>query len=407
MKMKILVINGDCVQVNTSANLCHLAYIRGLVDAGHQVTLLSADGRDYQTDPAMRIPDSVECHTYYGVSLYEKLSLRRKSKGASAPRLSGGGAARPPGLKERLIRAAKDSVRALYGVHGTYKKFVTKAKRFRSAEKYDCVISLSTPVTSHLLAHELLRRGRILSDDWIQVWEDPWYSDAYGFNRRPEVLKEERRLLSFAQRVCYVSPVTLENQKKLFPKSADKMYWQPLPSYYSASAEENRANPKTFGYFGDYNLPARDLRPFYEAAVACGVRVNICGGTNLAIESTDRIRICPRLPLGELKPTEDRTGVLVYLCNRAGGQIPGKIYQYSATNKTILFILDGTEAEKQAIRAFFEPFHRYVFCENTEEDIEHAIRMIVNGDLGPVQNRPLTDFEPKKIVQRILDEGMN
>ena len=48
--MGILVINGDCIQTNTSANLCHLAYIRGLVDSGHNVTLLSADGKDYQLD---------------------------------------------------------------------------------------------------------------------------------------------------------------------------------------------------------------------------------------------------------------------------------------------------------------------------------------------------------------------
>ena len=48
--MKILVINGNCIQVNSSANLCHLSYIRGLIDAGHEVTLLSADGRDYILD---------------------------------------------------------------------------------------------------------------------------------------------------------------------------------------------------------------------------------------------------------------------------------------------------------------------------------------------------------------------
>ena len=184
------------------------------------------------------------------------------------------------------------------------------------------------------------------------------------------------------------------------------MCWQPLPAYYTAPTAGIGADPKIFGYFGDYSLPARDLRPFYEAAGICGVSVNICGSTNLALESTDRIRIRPRLPLGELKPIEDRTGVLVFLCNRIGGQIPGKIYQYSATDRTILFILDGTEEEQKAIRGFFEPFHRYVFCENTAEDISRAIRGIVSGAFGEIGNEPLTDFEPRKIVERILEEGM-
>ena len=82
--MKILVINGDCIQTNTSANLCHLAYLRGLVDAGHEVTLLSADGEGYQLDPAMVIPDQIKSYTYRGMSIYERLSLKKKKKSATS-----------------------------------------------------------------------------------------------------------------------------------------------------------------------------------------------------------------------------------------------------------------------------------------------------------------------------------
>ena len=77
--MNILVINGDCIQTNSSANLCHLAYIRGLLEAGYQVTLLSADGRDYKIDSSMKIPDEVTTYTIYGVSLYEKMSLKKRN----------------------------------------------------------------------------------------------------------------------------------------------------------------------------------------------------------------------------------------------------------------------------------------------------------------------------------------
>lgn len=78
--MKVLVISGDCVQTNTSANLCHVAYINGLVDSGHEVTLLSADGRDYKLDSSIVIPGSVKSYTFYGVSFYEKLALRKKER---------------------------------------------------------------------------------------------------------------------------------------------------------------------------------------------------------------------------------------------------------------------------------------------------------------------------------------
>ena len=404
--MKILVINGDCIQVNTSANLCHLAYLKGLVDAGHEVTLLSADGRDYAIDPAMKIPDGVECYTYYGVSLYEKLSLRKKnaiSAPAAAPVLSAQ-KEKKGSIAGKLVRAAKDFLLSLYGVHGIYATFVRRAQTFRSEVEYDYVLSISTPVTSHLLAHNLLQAGHIKAKHWIQIWEDPWYSDAYGFNGKKAVHDEERRLLSFAERVCYVSPLTLKNQQRLYPESAHKMYWQPLPYYYKGEAgNESISEKNTYGYFGDYSPEARNLEPFYHAAAQTGVEVNICGNPSNLFASTDHIHIHPRLTLDKLKPIEDSTNVLIFLCNRKGGQIPGKIYQYSATSKKILFILDGTDEEKAVLRAFFEPFNRYVFCENTTEDIARALRQIECGDVGDVKNEPVEEFNPSKTIQKILE----
>lgn len=404
--MKILVINGDCLQVNTSANLCHLAYIQGLLDAGHEVTLLSADGRDYITDESMSIPKEVKSYTYYGVSFYEKLSLKKKqiqqtnNEVYKNNHVNGG--------NHKNIKFAVDFIKkrflALYGVHGVYATFVRKAQKFESNVEYDYILSISTPVTSHLLAHNLIKAGRIKGKCWIQIWEDPWYSDAYGFNSNKKIFKEERRLLSLAEKVCYVSPLTLKNQQKLYSESANKMYWQPLPYYYKADEEIQRAYDKNrYGYFGDYAPAARNLEPFYEAAKKCGIDVNICGNPNDLFVSTEHIHIHPRLPLNRLKPIEDNTNVLVFLCNRKGGQIPGKIYQYSATNKTILFILDGTEEEQDVLKSYFATFNRYVFCKNTVKDISMAIQQIESGNMKNLANRPLENFNPKETIRKILE----
>ena len=403
--MKILVINGECIQTNTSANLCHLAYIRGLLSAGHEVTLLSADGSDYNLDPSMVIPKEVKQYTYYGVSLYEKLSLRKKTEPTVA-----GSASTPVHLevnkKIGIKRRLKDFVLSLYGVHGIYATFVRKAQKFHSDVPYDYILSISTPVTSHLIAHNLIKAGRIHGNHWIQIWEDPWYSDAYGFNGAKKIRKEEAQLLSFAEKVCYVSPLTLENQKKLYPESAHKMYWQPLPFYYQADkTAETVFDHNRYGYFGDYAPVARNLEPFYQAAKETGIEVNICGNPSNLFASTEQIHIHPRLPLDKLKPIEDNTNVLIFLCNRKGGQIPGKIYQYSATDKTILFIMDGTAEEQKVLREYFGKFNRYVFCQNTAQDIARAIRLIESGELGEVKNRPLDDFDPTVTIENILKAG--
>ena len=404
--MKILVINGDCLQVNSSANLCHLAYLRGFLEAGHEVTLLSADGRDYVLDPAMKIPAEVKCISFYSVSLYEKMSLRKRAAAQAADGQAGASSEATPSFKQKTLGKLKYLVLSLYGAHGINAPFVRKAKRFSAEKEFDYVISLSHPPASHLLAYKLLSSGHVRSHHWIQIWEDPWYSDAYGINRKASVFRGEKRLLSVAERICYVSPLTLENQKKLFPESAHKMFWQPLPSYYTPSAgADGKADRQLFGYFGAYSPEARNLAPFYEAAKETGIRVNICGEPSNLFQATDNIRIYPRLPLNELRPFEEETGVLVFLCNRAGGQIPGKLYQYAATDKTILFILDGSEEEKQVLRDYFTPYQRFVFCENDAEDIAISIRKICAGELGEVKNRRLTEFEPKKIVRKILEEG--
>lgn len=405
--MKVLVINGDCITTNSSANLCHLAYIKGLVDSGYEVTLLSADGRDYVCDKSMVIPKEVKHYTYYGVSFYEKMSLKKKNNtGVNVSQIVEKDSDNKDiqSLKSVVIKKIKESLLSLYGVHGIYAKFVKKANKFKSDDEFDYVLSVSTPVTSHLIAHNLLKSKHITAKKWIQIWEDPWHSDAYGFNGKDKIYKEEKRLLSFAQRVCYVSPLTLANQKKLFPESADKMYWEPLPFYYkNTPTADCDYSINQYGYFGDYSPVARNLEPFYKAAECLKINVNICGRPDNLFNSTEKIKIYPRLNLEKLKPIEDKTNVLIFLCNKKGGQIPGKIYQYSATNKTILFILDGTDEEKKVIKEYFEPFNRYVFCENTVQDITRAINQIESNDLGNISNAPIDAFNPQTTIKKNLE----
>lgn len=401
--MRILVINGDCIQTNTSANLCHIAYLNGLVDLGQEVTLLSADGRDYELDSSIVIPEAVKQVTYYGVTRYERLSLKKQHNEAVLNDNPSPQKQSNTSIKQRVVKKVKEFALASYGVHGIYSKFVRVAQQFCSNEEFDYVISISTPVTSHLLAHNLLKAKHIIAKHWIQIWEDPWYGDAYGFNSKKKIFKEEKRLLSFAEKVCYVSPLTLANRQKLFPESADKMYWQPLPYYYKNDRQgETDFKTNQYGYFGDYAPVSRDLEPFYKAAISAGISVHICGNPSNLFHSTEKIHIHPRLPLHELEPIEDKTNVLIFLCNKKYGQIPGKIYQYSATHKTILFILDGTEEEKKVLKEYFQKFNRYIFCENTVEDITRAIIDIENRNIGDVMNEPVEAFNPKETVKKIL-----
>ncbi len=402
-KTSVLVINCDCILVNSSANLCHLAYLKGLVEADCSVTLLSKSKSGYRVDPDLSYPSGVNCILFSGMTLYEKLSAIKRRNQKNVPVSIETEVSAIENKKALIIKSLKKKLLSLYKDDGLHRIFLRKARKYTAEEVFDYVISLSTPITSHKLAYELISSGQVRHKHWIQLWEDPWYDDLFGFNKNEEVYQEEKRILDTAEKVCYVSPITVEKQKQLFPDAAKKMFWQPVPSYGNgANIAKTDHKGITFGYFGNYHPKVRDLGPFYKAAKAEEIDVSICGDPSGLFAPIDKIKLYPRMGIGDMRRLEENTDVLVFLCNRMGGQIPGKIYEYSETDRIILFIMDGTEEEQQVLKAFFGPLNRYVFCNNDTESIRAAIKRIKSGDLDGIRNEPVNCFASRDIVERIL-----
>ncbi|WP_154668931.1 hypothetical protein [Bittarella massiliensis (ex Durand et al. 2017)] len=406
--MKILFSVGGCLRQNSSANLCHSAYIRGCIENGHTVDVISLSDRDCQIDKSISLPHARNWYYYNGAVYSHLASLSSKHRVSDSPTNKSVDIAKPS-MKSRLIKVLKDKVVSLYGVYGLEKGWVRNARRFSSNEVYDLVISLATPPASHLLIRQLIHAGRIKTKYWCQIWEDPWASELYVDKKLSKKRVAERKIVACADKVLYVSPLTLEYQKKLYPESAGKMDWVPLPYYYKEEGEKRegigiKRNP-LLGYYGDYDPKIRNLEPFYRAVRDLNLQANIFGNPAGLFQSTEKIHVSPRVSLQTLSLAEKETDILVFLCNLKGGQIPGKIYQYSATSKPILFILDGTEAEKEALKKYFRVFDRYVFCENTEEAIQEAITKMIDHkqDDTRIINRVVEDFSPANIAKEIID----
>ena len=399
--MKILVAAGYCLRVNSSANLCHLSYLNGLIDCGHTVDLLTVSEKSQPIDPGIKLPSIRNIFTY-DASLYEQIGNRRH-QAPLAPTSVPAQPSSPVGNRKSLRSLFKARLRAIYGPHRMSIIWYHRAKSFRSKEQYDLVISLSDPPVSHKLIGWLLAKKRIHAEHWIQIWEDPWSMDINGYITLDSIRCEEERLLAQAEQVLYVSPLTLMYQQQFFPAQAKKMTWMPLPSYYQSDLLPQNFSQLTFGYFGDYTSHVRNLQPFYDAAVALGLDATICGNSDTPFPSTETIHVFPRLPLGALKVHEDRANVLVFLCNRSGGQIPGKLYQYAATNKLILFIMDGKAQEQEVLRNYFSPFHRFLFCENTQASITEAIHFLQAQSIDPALHTPMTRFSPTQIITEIIE----
>lgn len=409
--MKVLYVTGSCLTRNTSANMSHNAFVQGLIENDCDVDIVMAEDSWGAQDQGLPVWKEAKYYVFRSTSFAD--SLRNRLRGNSQKQLqSGSSPEKTPYTSREPKKNLKTAIRAIgkrtfYAVfkpdplYPLEKEWLKNARHFRSEKRYDLVISNSSPAASHRLVAEWKKRGSIQFDRWVQIWEDPWYHDLYGGHTR-EVEQEEHRLLQEASEIVYVSPLTLMYQKRYFPDCAAKMYCVPLPALKVGKNEgELKSEEFSFGYFGDYYSQTRDLRPFYEAIKRTGYRCYIYGDSDFSLEKTDKIEISGRVTLDKLQEIQDKTTVLVHLCNLRGGQIPGKIYHYSVTDKPILFILDGTEEEQKALRSYFEPFNRYYFCPNNADEIEATLHRIHNAKTA---FGAIDAFLPKNVTAIILNK---
>lgn len=412
--MKVLYVVGTNLRRNTSANISHNAYVQGLLENGCQVEILMSSSSWGPEDNALPIWTEAKYHIYNSVSSIERVKSAVKNKvdkkfttdekiDVANERTSGEGTPNHS-FKITIRNIIKKTYDFLFNTSYIYnldRIWIQNAKHFKETSPYDLIISNSSPASSHKLVLDLFSKKRLTKTRWVQIWEDPWFFDLYG-GHNEKIKREEHRLLRAAEEIFYVSPLTLEYQKQHFPDCASKMKHIPLPFLHLSEATRiDNIGELKFGYFGDYYSKTRNLKPFYNAVAESKTEAYIYGDSDLTLRSTENVTVNGRVTLDKLNILQNNVDVLVHLCNLKGGQIPGKIYHYSATTKTILFILDGTESEKKMIKEYFIKFDRYHFCDNIKENI---LNSIISFKLGneELERLPVSSFAPKQVIAEIL-----
>ena len=268
---------------------------------------------------------------------------------------------------------------------------------------FDIILSFSDPMPAHMIAKYVKRHNPNLR--YIQQWGDPLASDTISKIAQPVWIRKmiEKSLLKVADRICYVSPFTYEEQKRLFPKQANKMIFLPTPSL-QYSEEVNMGNNGigiSIGYFGSYNSAARDLRPFYEAAKRnSNIKVFIIGDSDINLVSTNNITVINRLSFAEVNKYMSQVNVIVCLMNLKGNQIPGKVYHDASLTKDILLIKDGEYGDQ--IQEFFKKYDHYTFADNTIDSIDNVIKEYALKGV-PVR-KPVRDFQADSIAQKLIEK---
>lgn len=384
--MKILYVVSRSLEINTSASIRNRATIEGLIQLGHQVDLIT-------TQPDQK-------HSNYDNSI--------KIQGLKTTYLKLGGVQSLAniGRKYRFLKPLKSIIykyMSQIDIYDNLKDIVNHADKITiSDEDYDLIISSSDPKSSHLFVWKMFENKVLNKTPWIQIWGDPFFGDITRSDKNSgkKIKNEEKKLLKYPQKVIYVSGSTLISQQKLYPHYSKKMYHVPIP-YINEEIYPQVDLAKeslTFLYCGDYASKIRNINPLYKAISKSKHKLIICGHSDLKLESTEQIKIYPRVSFEKTKEFELKCDVLVHLSNLSGTQIPGKIYQYSGTNKPILFILDG---ECESIYKTFSKYNRFVFCDNYLDDIQEKIKSI-EKEYHKLLLKPVDIFRKENVAKSII-----
>lgn len=386
---KIAIVLALPIEYNTSSMLRCRTIISSLAGMGNEITCFCPNpdkNNKYFSNEAVDIP-GMQLFRYGGKAWSETKREMEKAGKQS--------------IKSSVKRIALKLFRKV-DVFGSTLMYLPERKVISdeiTKGHFDILLSFSDPMPAHMIARYCKQHNSKLR--YIQQWGDPLATDTISKTALPVWIRKwiEGILLKPADKVCYVSPFTWEEQKKLFPKHADKMIFLPTPSLaYKEKADSSEK--LCLGYFGSYYSVARDIRPFYEAAKRNpDVDFLIVGDSDLSLESKDHITILQRIPLEELNLYMQKTNVIVCLMNSKGNQIPGKVYHDASSHKDILFIKDGEYGD--AIQAFFEKYNHYTFADNTVDSIDATIKRYITDGI-PVR-KPVIEFQASSVAKKLIE----
>lgn len=388
--MKIAVVNCIPEEYNISSNLCVQLLCKGMIENGHEVWLIS--------------PESNQNHNYYCDDYtFEMERLHHIRYGELVVKSENSTSSQDNTNKIVCLLSSLYRKFDLFGKSIVNLRYCdTIINKLRSDNvKFDVVISTSDPKTSHLFLTKLYKSFDY-KPYYIQYWGDPLTLDIARDTLTPKFIRKaiEAQMLLPCDRIAYVSPLTLNEQQEFFPSYAKKMVYSPTPCeevIYESNKDNNRV---VMGYFGSYNSSVRDIVPLYEAVKKNkDVLLYIVGDSDLVLESTENIKVIPRISASQLKAYYDECNVIVDLTNNRGAQIPAKIYRDAGTNREVLLLCDGEAGAE--VKKCFEHFNRYTFCENTEEKISKMLDEYKNN--GVPSREPLSAFIYNVVSEELLE----
>ncbi|MCG9761908.1 hypothetical protein L1D50_22925 [Pseudoalteromonas sp. Isolate6] len=258
---------------------------------------------------------------------------------------------------------------------------------------------------------EKLLKHQGLKAKWIQIWGDPWENDVnLDFLTKRFVASFEKKLLSQADKVFYVSELTCKEYKIKYSNFAAKIscigrsYYKKLivDSHFEQKEEISIFYPGSLNdYRGIENL-CEDIKS-YNTSNKKKVKLEVCGFQSSEIieryKKYDFIHFLGAKSIDEVFFKFGETDLLLFVDNGVQStQIPGKIFDYYGTNLPILALVSEGNT---IIKEFLAKDVKTIIIGKSENIDFNGIFEVYNEFLKVERN----DFySPESVAKRFLNE---
>lgn len=303
-----------------------------------------------------------------------------------------------------------------------WSKKVKKYLNEKNLCENDIVISVGFPFSTHLEIGKLRRKKNF---KLILDYGDPWSFNP-STDTEPKWRKRfdyyiEKKLLKIVDYVTVTTDKTAQLFKKIFKIENVEVIRQGVnTSDYNMKELEKKKDVITLVYTGIFYKEIRDPTNFFnalkklDASLKFKIEILIAGridpyfsGIIDKLEMNNmkniKIELLGNVDIKDAIKLQNIGDILLFFSNKEGIQVPGKIYEYFATDKPIIDIAYNFAETEQLI----EKHKRGKIILNNENIEEELLKVLeeyhTNKKIHGIENKRIKDYDWENISRKFLN----
>lgn len=279
----------------------------------------------------------------------------------------------------------------------------------------DLILSISSPYSAHIISNYLSKKMNV---PYIMCYGDPWVYEPKRKRNKFRLFIEkniESKLIKNAKKVLLITEWNKKKYIELYNILENKIL-----TYHIGYDKKDCLDFKVSNaedkfkiiYGGSLDSVHRDPEPFIKAMRSInGVEVYIYNSDNHNVKTmidtngvSDRVHLLPIISSAEFNKKLYEMDALLLFGNKTPFQVPGKVFTYISTNKSIIYIKNNN-FDDDGTQMVLNDYGNSVTIKNEENEIIDGLNAIRNKQNQNKINSELFEFHNtmSPILQAVED----